>query len=564
VTAIEIRDSSLRRQVLCNGQRTKGRVVRVLVSAAGLSVFGAVVALLYAVSLHNVAGNSDGATVVLEGQSMTHGNVLLHGWALSSDSFWTIDALFYMLVGFVTGLREPLLNFVPALVAAAVIVVGAWLARDGGKRVAGVVAAATVVVLLGFPCHVLSIFLLQGPLHVGTTLWCLIAFAGLRSGRLRWGWVVAVGFFALGTLGDLQMVALGVAPACAAGVVAMLRTRSWRSGLPNVSAAGAGLIAAGALRQLARVLGTFAVATSHPTASASEMLTNLRRVATWGASMLGVGTGGLTNGGVPAPLQAAHVLGLLAVLAGVAVAAVGLVSGAVRGSQSSDTSSGAWRLDDLLVTAFFADLVVFVVLTSSDDPDFRRYLTAAVIFGAILAGRLLGRLATAVKSPRPLRVGAVVGVLATAAFASGVGLNVAALAPSRTFTQLGQFLAAHHLHHGIGDYWSASITTVATQGSVTVRPVITTPQGKVVRYQRQSTSSWYVDHPFAFLVFDTARPWGGVESATASATFGPIARTYIVGTYRVLVWNHPITVSSVGFSPTSQVGLSRSARKPAP
>jgi len=246
------------------------------------------------------------------------------------------------------------------------------------------------------------------------------------------------------------------------------------------------------------------------------------------------------------------------------VAAVGLMSGAVRGSQSSDTSSGAWRLDDLLVTAFIADLVVFVVLTSSDDPDFRRYLTAAVIFGAILAGRLLGRLATAVKSPRPLRVGAVVGVLATAAFASGVGLNVAALAPSRTFTQLGQFLAAHHLHHGIGDYWSASITTVATQGSVTVRPVITTPQGKVVRYQRQSTSSWYVDHPFAFLVFDTARPWGGVESATASATFGPIARTYIVGTYRVLVWNHPITVSSVGFSPISQVALSRSARKPAP
>jgi len=515
----------------------------------GLVAFTALVALLCALSLHNVVGDSDGATVVLEGQSMTGGNALLHGWALSLDSFWTIDALFYMLVEFVTGVRDILLYLVPALIAAMVIFVGAWLARDSRRGAAGVLAAATVVALLAFPSHVLSTFLLRGPLHVGTVLWCLLAFAGLRSGRLGWGWAVAVGALAAGALGDFQMIALGIAPACAAGMVAMLRTRSRRSGLPTVSAAVVSLIVTWVVRELANVAGTFAVATSHPTASASGIVTNMERVATWGAEMLGVGNGGFTNGGVPAALQAVHVVGLVAVVAGIAVATRSLVLGVIRGHPTPPTPESAWRLDDLLVMALLADILVFVVLTSSNDPQFMRYLTAAVIFGAVLAGRMMGRLASAVVSARRRRVGRALFVTVLVALLVALGFNVTSPAPARPYTQLGQFLEAHHLRHGMGDYWSASVTTVTTGDSVMIRPVITTPEGKVVRYQRQSTSSWYMDQPFAFLVYDTSRPWGGVDSATASATFGPVAHTYAVGTYRVLVWGRSVGVQASGFSP---------------
>ena len=95
---------------------------------------------------------------------------------------------------------------------------------------------------------------------------------------------------------------------------------------------------------------------------------------------------------------------------------------------------------------------------------------------------------------------------------------------------------------GIGDYWSASIATVATGGLVTVRPVISSPAGRVVRYERQSAETWYTNQPFEFLVYDTARPWGGIDATTASLTFGPVARTYVVGHYRVLVWPHPLFV----------------------
>ncbi len=152
-------------------------------------------------------------------------------------------------------------------------------------------------------------------------------------------------------------------------------------------------------------------------------------------------------------------------------------------------ASAAWRVEDLLVLAVFADLVVFVVLTTSDDPGFLRYLTAAVIFGTVLAGRWVGRLAASFSSALPVRRGAAaVCVAVVAAFAAAFGFTLAAPMPKQPNAQLDRFLEARQLVVGIGDYWSASITTVATSGGVTVRPVITTPAGRVVRYQRQSAA----------------------------------------------------------------------------
>ena len=65
--------------------------------------------------------------------------------------------------------------------------------------------------------------------------------------------------------------------------------------------------------------------------------------------------------------------------------------------------------------------------------------------------------------------------------------------PKQPIAQLDTFLEARQLDVGIGDYWSASITTVATGGVVTVRPVISTPGGRVVRYERQSAATWYTN-----------------------------------------------------------------------
>ena len=512
------------------------------------------IALLYAAAVRAFAGDSDGATVVLEGHALGSGHVLLHGWALSLDSFWTIDAPLYAVAERLTGMHWALLYLVPAVIAGLVIALSAVLARDGRKGWPGAVAIITVVVVIGLPSHALATFLLRGPLHVGTTLWCLAAFVCLRTGRFDRWWFVAVGLLATGALGDSQVIVLGMVPVFLGGLVMMRRRRRWQSGLTAVAAAAASAILAVALWTFAGWAGAYTVNSTHPRASAQQAWTNIGHIATWGAAMLGVGDGGLGAGGVRG-FQVAHLVSLLVVVAGVVVAAFGLFRGVAFGRPPTTANAGDYRTEDLLVLAFALDLGMFVFLTANSDPGYMRYLTAAVIFSSILAGRLVGRFASAFVSnserrgSRGLHLAGASASVVVALVAVGFVTSLRPHLPDRPFIQLGQFLEAHHLRTGIGDYWSASITTVATDGVVAIRPVITTPTGRIVRYQRQSNAAWYAGTRFEFLVYDTARPWGGIQATTAQVTFGPPSHTYAVGSYRVAVWDHSLAVSTVGFSP---------------
>ena len=83
-------------------------------------------------------------------------------------------------------------------------------------------------------------------------------------------------------------------------------------------------------------------------------------------------------------LDAVHLIGLFVVTGGIVAGAVALVRGAIRGRVDGGVEA-AWRLDDLLVLGC-SPTSSSSWLTTSNDPGFLRYLTAAVIFGAVLAG----------------------------------------------------------------------------------------------------------------------------------------------------------------------------------
>jgi hypothetical protein len=100
-------------------------------------------------------------------------------------------------------------------------------------------------------------FLLGGPDHVSTAVLALLAFAFLRRGRFDWRWAAAVAALAFGMLGDLLMVAYGIAPVLGAGVISMLRKREWRSGIAAVTASGAAVIASELVSWLTQAMGAF-------------------------------------------------------------------------------------------------------------------------------------------------------------------------------------------------------------------------------------------------------------------------------------------------------------------
>jgi hypothetical protein len=479
----------------------------------------------------------------------------LHGWALSVDSFWSVDAIFYTFGVLLIGVRSTLLHLVPAFIASLVVVLAVLIAREGRRGAAAIAAGVTVVALVGFPGRLMSYFYLRGPLHVGTTLWCLVAFYALRRRRFDVGWVVAVVFLAAGLLGDFQMVALGVAPLFVAGLVAMLRMRSWRAGAPMTAAPVASILLAVVVRKIAEVFGTFAIGKLQQGATTTQMLRNFKNLATGALHMFGVGAGALGAGGVPTALEAVHVVGFALVVAALVVAAVRLVAGVLKGPQARGRESGsrpnresAWVLDDLLLFGAVGGVIVFIALSSNDAFEFDRYMTSAVIFGSILGARLVGRVAERIDSAVVVRSGAVIGLAIVAAFFAGTLYEAKSPTPVGDFTQVSQFLETHHLDNGLGDYTDASIITVATGGKVTVRPVSGDRAEKIVRYQRQSSAGWYEGQSFQFVLYDSGIP-GSFDAVTASLTFGAPLHTYSVGSYRVLVWSHPISVSVNGYDP---------------
>lgn len=540
------------------GSRVGHNLALVLAAVLGLA---GLVAWLYVASIHANVGDSDGATVALEAQAIMHGHLLLQGWTLSLDSFWTIDALIYVPAMAVAGERASLLYAGPAIIATLVIVVGILMARQDRRGAAAVAGGFTVVALLAFPTHTMASFFLRGPLHIGTALWALVAFWAIRRGRFGFGWVVAVVFVVAGLLGDLQMVAYGLVPLGLAGVVAMFRQRTWRGGIAQVSAAIASAVIAEVARKVAKALGGFTIAPANPVAPKHLLLTNAKHAITYSLDLIGARAVHVPPGsapilgspGVPEWLQDVHIVAaavmLLAFLAALASLVRGVITGSARVSTADapaaggDQASDRWRLDDMLVIATFAPPAVYVWLALSTDPEYTRYLTAGVIFASILAGRVVAQYWPKLRSAWLTGGVAAVGVAAAMCFAASTGYTLAQGEPARPETQLVSWLAAHHLDNGVGDYWSASISTLESEGKVTIRPVVTGKQDTPRRYLKQSDEAWYSNQRFQFFVYNTALPWGSDNTASATKTWGTPQHTYSVGPYRVLVWPRPLTVN---------------------
>jgi hypothetical protein len=246
-----------------------------------------------------------------------------------------------------------------------------------------------------------------------------------------------------------------------------------------------------------------------------------------------------------------HVVELVLLVVAVLLTLASLLRGLV--SEESPDGPHPWVLDDLLFLGVLGSISTYAYLATTGSYAEARYLSAGIIYAVILCARLLGRNAvtlrpTIVNSVIVRRfTGAIACVISLAIVAGGI-FTTAKAEPRQPATSLVNLLRTHHLTTGIGGYWSASITTVLSNDEITVRPVTTDPNGRVVRYARESLDTWYRHRPEQFLVYDADPAVDSITRKFARTTFGPALHVYSVGPYRVLVYRHPIYVSVHGYS----------------
>ncbi|HLH46308.1 MAG TPA: hypothetical protein VKV25_04050, partial [Acidimicrobiales bacterium] len=335
-------------------------------------------------------------------------------------------------------------------------------------------------------------------------------------------------------------------------LVAMLRRRSVRAGAPAVVAAAAAAVAALAVRHLALAVGSFSVGKADTTVSGlRQMRANLSSLKTVGASVLGLRTFPFGTGGVPSAITHLRTAATALVLVAAAVYVIRAVAGVLHGpadgrgggrSRWWQPEGDEWRLQDLLFLAALGSVISYVALASYAATDFGRYLMPATVFLVVLAGSVAARGWERLRPAGARLAAAAVAVAASAALVAGFGVMVASAEQPRPAVALGDWLAAHGLTRGVGEYWSASITTAETDGRVEIRPALV-DDGRLIPYNHEASGLWYSHERFRFAVYRPGAPWGGDNTATFTRALGPPRHVYdVAGGYVVLVYARPFTL----------------------
>ena len=497
---------------------------RTVLVAAGCA---AAILLLYAAYLgqsRSLGTDADGASNVLQAWDMLHGNLLLRGWSLSDVSFYTTELPEYALVELVRGLSPTVISVAGAATYTLLLVLVALLAKGRATGTAGLARALVAGGIMLAPGPGFgAASLLSTPDHIGTQVPLVLTWLAIDRLADRWylPWTVGV-VLTWVEIADTMAVYVGALPVMVISAIRLGQRRpSWRIDAGLLAAAAASAVLATAVLSLIHHAGGFRVAPTHPMFTTSAQLphnvslTVESVLALFGADFFGLPLG------VTAAVALLHLTGLI--LAGWAccIAARRLLS-------------CADRVVPILLAGLTVNLVAFALSTQAADLGSTHELAAVLPFGAALAGRLLpGR-------PR-LRALRPVLLAVLACYAAALAYHATRPPQPPVTHAVASWLTSHHLTAGLGDYWAADITTVASRGRVRVSPVVVSC-GRFVPDNWESRKSWYEPPATAtFLVLARTHATRADGTAgQAAAQFGAPQQTARAGAYEILVWQHDL------------------------
>jgi hypothetical protein len=473
--------------------------------------------------------NSDGAANALQGWSLLHGNLLLHGWQLSDVSFYTTELPQYALLEAITGLGPDVVHLAAAMTYTLLVLGAGMLAKGRATGRAGVLRAGIAIGIMLAPQAGTGVYVLMlSPDHTGSTVPVLLAWILLdRAGR-RWYVPPLAGLLlAWALVADNIVLITGIGPLAAVGALRAYRIIV-RRGAPAAAAwfeisLVAAAVAAVAAAHLAVSLiashgGYYVYPVHNQLAPFSELPSNLM----------------LTLQGILVLFGAdflSHTVSYATALIAVHLVGVGLVAWAV--GIALRWISRAEVAVQLLAASIVASLAAYLLGRNAVDLNSTREFAAVLPCGAALAGRLLARRLAAARLVPALAI-------VLTAYLLGLG-RTAALPPAPAQgSQLASWLSEHHLSYGLSGYWQGNAVTLATGGRIRLRSVAALGP-HIDRDAWETQPSWYDPrlHQASFVVLTQDQP--GAKSypwmTSVTAAFGqPVSISY-VGQYTIMVWN---------------------------
>jgi hypothetical protein len=477
---------------------------------------------------------SDGASNVLQGWAMLHGNLLLHNWWVSDVSFYTTELPQYALIAAVLGLGTAVVHVAAAMTYTLLVLLAALLAKGRAPGRTGVARALLAGGIMLAPQLTATGTLLLSPDHTGTSVPVLATWLVIDRARSRLTLVPLVVCVILTwtMVADSVVLISCIAPlvlVCAFRACLRLRRGGEWPGPRwyEPSLAGAAAVAAVLGTVLPRAITALGGYHESPlgtrVAPASQLPHGIW--VTFQVILELFGANVFDAKSAPELVFAAlHLAGAALVIWGLCVA--------VR---------QFFRPGDLLVPVFAVAIVINVVayLISPHAASIMaaREMAAVLPLGAVLAARTLGDRILAVEQTarrwfRPALALVAAGYLA----ALGYGAAQPSVPPANQ--PLAAWLAAHRLTDGLAGYWEANSTTLDSRGRVTVSAIARASQGGLGPYYWEADGDAYDPsrHYANFFVAGGPDPLRDAQAAAIQA-FGPPERIYHADGYAILVWN---------------------------
>ena len=507
------------------------------VAFAAIFVLATALAYLYLVHYSlTVPLNSDNANYMLVARVMMNGDPLLRGWLLPPDPYWLTELLLYAPMVKMFGGSPFISHAAAALIYVILCAVAVVLVLRGPRQDAKAFRLGLVLLPMLALSPTLAMVGLVGPEHVGTIIVVLLVMLlwpepGSPAAVARNLGSIVLLYMA--NLSDPFTLWIYTAPLLATALLAALlrRRADWRRLWPPLLAALLADALAVVTKPLLMSLGD--VRTYGLAVSLTRSLGGSLHLLVQGFPLLyGVSFAGSA---LDRLVGAAHLLIFIPALLLVLIVPL---RWALRGRGDLPAV--------LLSISALSVLAEFVLSNMATNQASLRYLLPSLVFSLLVLAREIDPAKVRARVQRWLPAGAqriaglTIGILLLSPGISSLG----APGVATPWPRISAWLEQHHLSHGYGPYWDASILSLYSGGRVTVRALTAAdvPRRGIVDvpYLWFVEPGWYdKDVGARFVIYDPA-DYGDVKRSTITATFGRPASEHRIGKYTILVWRHPI------------------------
>ncbi len=495
------------------------------------------------------SGDSDNAFLAITGNAVLHGNILLHGYYLSSlVTYFPFDIYLNAVFVKIFGFNMSVIHLAPMAIFMAFLITSIFLVRNTGDAESDKkffsVRVFMIAVFFAMPGRAFAFWILQ-ELHLSSVVMSMLTFMLLEktAGGIRGGTsfktfflvfpVLILFLMPLFIMNSGLFIIICILPVLSASLLYIFLIYKKYEAL---GARGAGskifaeskpylllislTVLSAAIEKIILIEirkwgGFIAVPSGLPIAfvSMSNLPHNFYLFFNGILKILGVYFFGK---------NLFSVASLFAILkmSGILVFIYGIVSGLkkIKNPEPEDF------IDLMLLSGVLFLVIAFLFSQMAVSKASARYLIPVVIFGFLLAFRNIENIKFIRRNFMNLKL-KIAAAFIFIVYAASFTVNAGAVAPNSPFVPLSRWLEKHKLTYGYAPYMDAGIITLTSKGRVKVRQVRTNFYMKILPYDWVSKENWYKKKAF-FIIYSKNFIYDYVDMKSAVKTFGKPSEVY--------------------------------------